>query len=268
MTVALRPHVVASSATRAQDPRSRDRSRESADDLAAEIRALGDPERAAGQRRFFKTGPGEYGEGDVFAGVRVPVLRAYAKRLGALPFETVTALLDDEVHEVRQVGLFVATASAAKAEPAVRAHWVQLYRDAVRRGRVNNWDLVDCSADPLLGTWLVERGDHTELLDWAASADLWERRVGVIGTFAFIKSGAAQPILDVAPLVIDDRRDLIQKALGWMLRELGKRVDRRLLEDYLEAHAAYLGRTALSYATEHLTADQRAHYRSLRPPTR
>ncbi len=235
----------------------------SAAQIAAHVRGLGDPERAAGQARFFKTGPGEYGEGDVFAGIRVPVLRTEAKRLRGLSRESVEALLDDDVHEVRQLALFVATAEAAAAGAGEREKWVQLYRDAVHRGRVDNWDLVDCSADPILGTWLVSRGDHRELLDWAASPDLWCRRVGIIGTFAFTKAGRAQAILDVAPVVIDDRRDLIQKALGWMLRELGKRVDRQLLLDYLEAHAADLGRTALSYATEHLTPEQRAHFRSL-----
>jgi 3-methyladenine DNA glycosylase AlkD len=249
-----------------------------ADEISAAVSALGDPEIAAGQRRWFlstrggagddtrskdKTGPGEYGEGDVFAGVRVPELRKLSKRLRGFPTETAEALLSSDVHEIRQLALFSMTLTAARAGDVERAEWVQLYRDAVRAGRVNNWDLVDLSADPLLGAWLVHRDTREELLEWAGSSDLWERRVGIIGTFAFIKSGQAEALLDVAPLVIDDRRDLIQKAFGWMLRELGKRVDRQLLLDFLEAHAGGMGRTALSYATEHLTADQRAHYRSL-----
>lgn len=239
------------------------RSETSPTQIAATVTALADPDRAAGQRRFFKTGPGEYGEGDVFAGVRVPVLRSLSKQLRGLPPATVNTLLDNEIHEIRQLALFVATLNAAKGPAAERPQWVELYRDAVRRGRVNNWDLVDCSADPLLGAWLVVENDHRELLEWAASADLWERRVGIIGTFAFIKAQRPQAILDVAPLVIDDHRDLIQKALGWMLRELGKRVDAALLLDYLDTNAGAMGRTALSYAAEHLTPDQRAHYRSL-----
>ncbi|MFC0313301.1 DNA alkylation repair protein [Gordonia phosphorivorans] len=238
----------------------------SAAEIAAAVAALGDPARADGQRRFFKTGPGQYGEGDEFVGVRVPTLRALARSLRGLPPDVVDTLLDSPVHEVRQLALFVATANFAKADAEARADWVQRYRAAVARGRVNNWDLVDLSADPILGGWLLERGDHRELLTWAGSADLWERRVGLLGTFAFLKAGQPRAILDVAPLVIDDRRDLIQKAFGWMLRELGKRVDRQLLLDYLDAHAHAMGRTALSYATEHLSADQRTLYRALCAP--
>lgn len=232
-------------------------------DIAAAVRALGDPERAAGQRRFFKTGPGEYGEGDVLAGVRVPVLRSVAKRLRGLDAAAVRTLLDDEVHEVRLLALLVLTLNADRSGADERAGWVQLYREAVRAGRVNNWDLVDASAYPVLGAWLVAIDDHRELLEWAAADDLWQRRVGVVGTFAFIKAGRPQALLEVAPLVTADRRDLIQKALGWMLREMGKRVDRLELLGFLDHHASGMGRTALSYATEHLTGAQRAHYRSL-----
>lgn len=233
-------------------------------EIIATVQSLGDPERAAGQRRFFKTGPGEYGEGDVFAGLTVPEVRSLSKQLRGLPRDTANSLLDSALHEVRQLGLFAAIQTFTKTDPAERADWAEFYRAAVRRGRVNNWDLVDLSAYPLLGAWLVEQNDHSEFLEWAASEHLWARRVGIVGTFAFIKSGAPQALLDVAPIVVDDRRDLIQKAYGWMLRETGKRIDRQLLLDYLESNAARMGRTALSYATEHLTADQRAYFRSLR----
>ena len=232
-------------------------------EIVATVQALADPERAAGQQRFFKTGSGQYGEGDVFAGLSVPEVRKLSKQLRGLSRETANTLLDNEIHEIRQLGLFAAIVTFAKSDETEQAEWVQFYRDAVRRGRVNNWDLVDLSAYPLLGAWLVARNDHSELVDWARSDDLWQRRVGIIGTFAFTKAGEPQAILDVAPIVIDDHRDLIQKAYGWMLRELGKRIDRRILLDHLEANAARMGRTALSYATEHLTADQRAHFRSL-----
>lgn len=234
-----------------------------AGDIAAAVRALGDAERAAGQQRFFKTGPGQYGEGDVFAGVRVPVLRSVSKRLRGLDACTVRTLLDHEIHEVRLLALLVLTLNADRAGDDERAAWVQLYRESARAGRVNNWDLVDVSADPILGVWLVAAGDYRELLDWAAADDLWQRRIGIVGTFAFIKAGLPQALLDVAPLVIADRRDLIQKAFGWMLREQGKRVDRSLLLDYLDSHAGDMGRTALSYAVEHLTPAERTHYRSL-----
>ena len=230
--------------------------------VVAEVTALGDPEKAVHAQRFFKTGPGEYGEGDVFVGVRVPVLRRLAKQLRGLPLDTVDELLDHPVHEVRQVGLFTLTLNFT-AKDADRSAIVERYRAAVRRGRVNNWDLVDMSADPILGGWLVEDGDWSELLEWASSDDLWERRVGILGTFAFIKAGDARSVFAVADRVLDDRRDLIQKAIGWMLRESGKRVDEQQLLDYLEANASRMGRTALSYAVERLTPDQRAYFRSL-----
>lgn len=224
---------------------------------------LGDPVRAAGSRGFFKTGPGEYGEDDEFVGVRVPVLRDLAKRLRGLPAEVVAELVADPVHEVRLLALLTLGANFA-ARGSDRDHWADVYREAVRAGHVNNWDLVDSSAEPILGRYLLDDDDYSELLDWAASEDLWERRVGIIGTFSFIRAGRADAILAVAPIVVDDRRDLIQKAFGWMLREAGKRVDRVVLTDYLDANAPQMGRTALSYAVEHLEPDERAAYRAMR----
>jgi 3-methyladenine DNA glycosylase AlkD len=150
-----------------------------------------------------------------------------------------------------------------------RRAWVDLYLTAVRQGRVNNWDLVDSSSEYVLGQWLLrcdlERGeqDHSLLFELAADTDLWRRRVAVLATFAFIKAGDGATLLALALTLLDDRRDLIQKAVGWMLREIGKRVDSQLLLDFLDQHAAEMGRTALGYATEHLSAEQRAHYRSL-----
>ncbi|MFC3243392.1 DNA alkylation repair protein [Gordonia humi] len=234
----------------------------SAAEIVDALVALGDPDRAAGSRRFFKTAPGEYGEGDEFVGIRVPVLRALAKRLRGLSAPTIVEVLESPIHEARQLALFVLTANIG-ARDSDRAAWVQVYRDAVRAGRVNNWDLVDCSADPVLGAWLLAADDYAELIEWASSEDLWERRVGIIGTFAFIRAGRADAVLAVAPIVVADRRDLIQKAFGWMLREVGKRIDRALLIDYLDAHAAEMGRTALSYAVEHLPAEERARYRAM-----
>lgn len=234
----------------------------SAAEIVAALVSAGSVERAASSARFFKTGPGEYGEGDRFLGLAVPALRSYAKALRGLPAQTVVELLNDDHHELRMLALFVATENYRRLdEPAA---WIELYRNAIRAGRVNNWDLVDCSAAALLGDWLVTADTFDELLGWASSEDLWERRVGIIGTQAFTLAGRTDALLAVAPLVIDDRRDLIQKALGWMLREMGKRVDMALLLDFLEANAAAMGRTALSYATEHLSKEQRAYYRSLR----
>ncbi|MBM7365771.1 DNA alkylation repair protein [Gordonia hydrophobica] len=231
------------------------------DEIVAEVVAAGSPERAASAQRFFKTGPGEYGEGDRFLGVAVPVLRSLATRLRGLPAEVVDALLANELHEIRMLALLVLAENYRRADDP--ASWVEQYRCAVRAGRVNNWDLVDCSAAPILGDWLVQADGVDELLRWAASDGLWERRVGIVATHAFTTGGRSDAILAVAPLVIDDRRDLIQKALGWMLREMGKRVDEPALLDFLETNAAAIGRTALSYAIERLSPDQRKHFRGL-----
>ncbi|MEE3851126.1 DNA alkylation repair protein [Gordonia sp. LSe1-13] len=234
-------------------------------DIEAAIAELADPVRAEGSARFFKTGPGQYGEGDRFIGVTVPQLRAVAKRFRGVDAATVDRLLASEIHEYRLAGLLLMRAEFERApDDPTRRGWVDQYLGALAEGRVNNWDLVDASADPVLGAWLVRRGDHGKLVELASEPDLWMRRAGIVGTFAFLKHGVGEATLAVVPVVIDDRRDLIQKATGWMLREMGKRVDRDLLTSYLADHAPRMGRTALSYAIEHLEADERAHYRSLR----
>lgn len=225
--------------------------------------ALGDPERAASSSSFFKTGPGEYGHGDVFAGVPVPQLRKLARQFRRADMATCSALVADEIHEVRLLALLLMVAEWSSGRDD-RAEWVQCYRDAIAAGHVNNWDLVDSSARQILGQWCLDNGDHTELVEYARRESLWDRRVGIIGTHAYLWVGDPTATLAVAPLVVDDRRDLIQKAFGWMLREMGKRVERAELTRYLDEHAAQLGRTALSYAVEHLTPDERKHYRALR----
>lgn len=232
--------------------------------VRAAVDAQGDPVRAGNAGRFFKTGPGEYGEGDVFVGVPVPTLRGLARGFAGLDEREIVSLLDGEVHEHRLIGLFLLRNAFEHADDAAaQQQWVATYLDAVRRGRVNNWDLVDSSADPILGEWSIDR-PRDIMVALAADDDLWRRRVGIVATFAFIKRGIAAPIYEVAPLVIDDRRDLIQKAFGWMLREAGKRCDRDELVDHLQLHAAAMGRTALSYATEHLDPEHRRELRALR----
>ncbi|MDY6809288.1 MAG: DNA alkylation repair protein [Actinomycetota bacterium] len=238
------------------------------DTVDAVERAIGDladAQRAVSSARFFKTGPGEYGEGDRFVGVTVPQLRMVAKRFRGVGTDVVWGLLASEIHEHRLTALFLLRGEYEHAaDDAARQGWVNLYLEALSAGRVNNWDLVDASADPVLGAWLVRSDEFGLLVDLAEHDELWTRRAGIVGTFAFLKCGVADATLAVVPVVIDDRRDLIQKATGWMLREMGKRVDRDQLTGYLEAHAAEMGRTALSYAIEHLTPEERVHYRSLR----
>ncbi|WP_433610444.1 DNA alkylation repair protein [Prescottella agglutinans] len=240
-----------------------------AGDVIAALTEVADADDARHLQRFFKTGPGEYGEGDEFIGVRVPAIRTVAKRFASLPLDDVDTLLDSPVHEHRLTGLLIlveqfARASSARArDDEARERIAERYLAAVLRGRVNNWDLVDLSALHILGGWLYDR-PRDPVFVLGADEDLWRRRVALLTTFGFIRRGDASTTIELAAAVLADRRDLTQKATGWMLREVGKRVDRGLLLGFLDRHAAEMGATALSYATEHLDADTRARYRLLR----
>ncbi|WP_243061993.1 DNA alkylation repair protein [Humibacter sp. RRB41] len=242
-----------------------------ATDVMAALAEASDAGDAVFLQRYFKTGPGEYGEGDVFIGVRVPAVRAVVKRFRPLPLEAIAHLLESDVHEHRLAGLIALNASFAAASAArtrdddERDRLAAFYLGAVRVGRVNNWDLVDASAEFVLGDYLVDKPRFI-LFELIESPDLWWRRVAMLSTFAFIKGGDASTTLELASLLLDDgdRRDLTQKAVGWMLREVGKRVDRSLLVGFLDANARRMPAVMLSYATEHLDAAERAAYRARR----
>lgn len=239
-----------------------------ATDVQAALRTVADADGAALMRRFFKSGPGQYGEGDVFIGVRVPVTRRVVRRFGELPLAEIDALLDSEVHEDRFAALLILVARFTRAgrprtrDDLLRDELSAFYLAAVRRGRVNNWDLVDASAEFMLGETLVDR-PRDVLFSLAASPNLWERRVAVLATFAFIKRGDPTTTLELASLLLDDPEDLIHKAVGWMLREIGKRASLAALLDFLDINASRMPRTMLSYATEHLDRAERARYRAI-----
>ena len=223
-----------------------------------------DPADAVFLQRFFKTGPGQYGEGDVFIGVRVPATRVVVRRFRGLPpagldFDEIDELLDSPVHEHRLAGVLLLVARYRKDPQTV----FDRYLAAVRRGRVNNWDLVDASSEFIVGEHLFA-GDRSLLDELAASGSLWERRVAVLATFQFIKHGDPSTTFALAERLLTDREDLMHKAVGWMLREVGKRVSREQLTGFLDAHAAAMPRTMLSYATEHLDPEERARYRAMR----
>lgn len=211
------------------------------------IADLADPTDARNLARFFQTQPGGYGEGDVFVGVRVPALRQVAKAHADLPLDEARALLDDAQHEHRFAALVIWVNSwrragrtrSQDAELQRRLH--AAYLDAVYGGRVNNWDLVDVSAEWLVGEHVRVHGGTAVLASLVEEHDLWRRRVGILATFAWTKAGDPAPALAAATAVLDDRRDLIQKASGWMLREVGKRVDRDVLVRFLDEHASAMG---------------------------
>jgi len=230
-----------------------------AEDVRSALAEVSNPADAVELQRFFKTGDGQYGAGDVFVGVRVPATRTVVARYRGLPYGEIDALLDDPEHEHRLAGVLLLVA-ASRRDPSGAA---ERYLSAVRRGRVNNWDLVDASAEYALGDWLYDR-DRSVLFELAESPVLWERRVAVLSTFVFIKRGDATTILALAERLLGDREDLMHKAVGWMLREVGNRVSVDELRRFLDAHAARMPRTMLSYATEHFTPEERVRYRSLR----
>lgn len=253
----------------ASDP---DAAEPTAEAVQAALARRASPERAASSARFFKTGPGQYGEGDVFIGVTVPDTRAVVAAFAALPMQEVARLLASDVHEHRLAALlimvrrFQVASRPRTRDDSARLELHAAYLGAVAAGQVDNWDLVDGSAEWLVGEVLREagRGDDPLLDRLAASDSLWERRVAVLATFAFIKAGDAGPILRLAPRLLDDHEDLMHKAVGWMLREVGKRVGRGVLVAFLDEYAPRMPRTMLSYATEHLPPEERAAYRAMR----
>lgn len=220
------------------------------------IVSLGDPVRAAGAQRYFKTAPGEYGEGDVFAGVSVPSLRKLARECRALSLADAVRLLHDPVHEVRFVALLL---MVQKFEEGDAAQQERVYARYLKNTRfINNWDLVDVSAERIVGPYLRER-DKAPLETLARSPLLWERRIAVLSTFHMIRHRAYSDTLRVAERLLDDTEDLIHKAVGWMLREVGKR-DRHVLEAFLRNHAGKMPRTMLRYAVERFPEPLRLRY--------
>lgn len=230
----------------------------------ARLRADADPLRAEGFQRFFKTGPGEYAEGDRFLGLTVPMTRAIAKDCD-LSLTEIERLLASEWHEARLLALILYVRAYGKTVKGESAKDVAARRNALHESylanlaRVNNWDLVDTSAEYLVGAHLRGKS-HALLTKLARSESLWERRVAMIATFAFIKDGESDDALRIATMLLRDEHDLMHKAVGWMLREVGKRCDADTLRAYLDAHAARMPRTALRYAIEHFDAAERARY--------
>lgn len=228
----------------------------SLDRIRRDMTAWADPKRAAVSLRFFKTGPGEYGAGDVFAGLAVPKVRALARTYRDLPLRDVRTLLRSKVHEERQLALFILVDQFRKADESARKVIYDLYLSHTRY--VNNWDLVDGSAEHIVGLFLKDK-PKTPLFRLAKSNRLWERRIAMLSTFVYIKSGEFGVALRIARMLLHDREDLIHKAVGWMLREIGQR-DRDVEEEFLTRHAAGMPRTMLRYAIEKFPASLRKKY--------
>jgi 3-methyladenine DNA glycosylase AlkD len=227
--------------------------------LRAALRALSRPESIAGANRFFKTGPGEYGEGDQFLGISVPEMRRISRQADALPQPDVLALLRSPIHEERLLALYLLVRRYERGDEAARGKIVRLYLRY--RKYVNNWDLVDTSAPGILGAWLVSH-DRSVLDELILSAQLWDRRMAMVSTLTLIRTGEIEPTFQLAAQLLSDPHDLMHKAAGWMLREAGKK-DVPALHRFLALHAPAMPRTMLRYAIERFPPQERAAYLAL-----
>ncbi len=227
-----------------------------AEDVYAHLEELGSAEDAAFLQRYFKTGPGEYGEGDRFFGIRVPASRKVARNYRGLPLEEAERLLGSEMHEARLVALMILIDAYDRGNDATRKKIYDLY--LANTGRINNWDLVDTSAAQIVGRHLAERNKRV-LWTLARSAMLWERRIAIIATAYYIKRGEFDETLAIAAMLLEDREDLMHKAVGWMLREVGNR-DLAAEEKFLRRHYRSMPRTMLRYAIERFPEELRQAY--------
>ena len=220
------------------------------------LKALGSKKIAATSQRFFKTGPGEYGEGDKFIGIRVPVLRKLIKDYLDLPIKEIKLLLQSPVHEERLFALLLLVQISSKADEALKKSICELYLKSTEF--INNWDLVDSSAEHIVGAYLKDRS-RAPLYRLAKSTDLWEKRIAIMATFHFIKQKDFSDTVKIAKILLFDRHDLIHKAVGWMLREIGKR-DLSTEEEFLKKHYKNMPRTMLRYAIEKFPEPKRQKY--------
>jgi len=220
------------------------------------LQKLANPKIAEHSARFFKTGTGEYGEGDRFLGIRVPQQRKIAKKYRNLPLNEVRNLLQSDYHEERLTALLILVYRFPKADPDLQKKIYDFYLS--NTDRVNNWDLVDSSAPKIMGPWLMNR-PRDILFELATSKNLWERRIAIMATFHFIKQNDFEDTLKIADLLLDDPHGLIHKATGWMLREIGKR-DEPLLESFLNPRYRNMPRTMLRYVIEKLPKNKRKAY--------
>lgn len=235
-----------------------------AEALAAELDAHADPEYAATLQWYFKTGPGEYGEGDQFLGLRVPLVRRCCRAYRGLPVRELDALLESDWHEHRLAATILMATDYPRADADRRAALYALL--LARTDRLNNWDLVDQCAPYVVGPHLDVVGPQ-ELDALAGSSLLWERRIAMVATWFRIRRGEHEDALRIAERLLTEEHPLIHKAVGWMLREVGKRASEDALRAFLDAHAAEMPAVMLSYAVERLSPAERAGYRRLRRGT-
>ncbi len=227
--------------------------------LDSKLKKMANTERAKLSQRYFKTGPGEYGEEDIFIGLTVPECRLLAKEFSARAnLENIKNLLDSGIHEKRLIGLLILIVKYESAGQDGKRDIVRFYIDNTHR--INNWDLVDLSAPKILGAYLLEnRTERKILFKLARSGNMWERRISILATFPFIRNGEFRESLELAKQLLTDREDLMHKAVGWMLREIGKR-NLKAEEAFLAKFAGRMPRTMLRYAIKKFSEKKRQNY--------
>lgn len=221
-----------------------------------ELLSVANPEKALFLQRFFKTGPGQYAEGDVFLGLVVPLTRSIAKANKQTPLPELQKLMESKYHEARLCALLIVTEQFKKASAPERKALYDFYLKNARR--INNWDLVDVTCPHVVGAYLLDK-DRSRLYELVGSDNLWEQRIAMVSTVTFIRNREYTDTLALAERLMNHPHDLMHKAVGWMLREVGKK-DRDTLTDFLELHATRLPRTALRYAIEHYPEEQRQYF--------
>lgn len=217
---------------------------------------LKDPEKANILSKFFKTGKGQYGEGDSFLGITVPEQRKIAKKYPKLTLKELEELINSELHEYRLTSLLILVEKYKESDEKTRKEIVDFYLNNTKK--INNWDLVDLSAPNILGKHLLER-EKTMLYQLAKSDNLWEKRIAIIATLELIRNNKFEDALNISEILLKDSHDLIQKAVGWMLREIGKK-DQETEEKFLKKHHKEMPRTMLRYAIEKFDEDKRSFY--------
>lgn len=225
-------------------------------ELRNHLEAVSNQEKARFLQRFFKTGKGEYAEGDLFLGIVVPVQRKIARQYKYLSFSELKRLIHSRYHEERLITLLILIEKFRKSDEIERSRIVKFYLD--NRKGINNWDLVDLSAPKILGEYMLDK-KRDILYEFAKSNNLWEKRIAILTTFTFIRNKDFEDCLKISELLIQDKHDLIHKAVGWMLRELGK-MDLKSEEKFLKLHYKSMPRTMLRYAIEKFPEKKRKAY--------
>lgn len=223
--------------------------------LKEEIKSKSNSEKAKIFQRFFKTGKGQYGEGDIFLGITVPQSRILAKKYSSISFDNINSLLQSKIHEERLIALLILVDNYHKSNNNKESIY-NFYLNNIEY--INNWDLVDLTADKIMGNYLSDK--HKDILFKLAKSDnLWERRISIISTFNFIKNNQFNETLKISQILLNDKHDLIHKAVGWMLREIGKR-NQEIEEQFLQKNYKSMPRTMLRYAIERFPEEKRLAY--------